>query len=739
MFSRLSRSTCPTAIATLLVLILGALPLDAQLGSRPGPQKPTARPTRLGPEAAIEIDGFLNEEAWSTAETITHFTQVVPVEGAPPGKDTTIRLMYDKDYLYLGFECEEDPHQVFAKQMRRDDNVRFDDVVEWWIDTFDDQRFGFWFQITPGGSLGDALLSDNGTNFNKDWDGIWYGQSRVGAPGWVAEIAIPFKTLSFDPDGTAWGFNLRRRRKIIDEEMRWASPSLAYRFFTLSEGGRLVGMEGMQQGVGLDLIPYVKVSGLNNRTGTQPGKHLLGTAGIDASYRITPSMNLRMTVNTDFAETEVDDRQVNLDRFPLFFPEKRDFFLADAGVFAFGSPDRRSQLVPFFSRRIGRDDNGQEAPILLGTKLTGRAGDWNIGALATVLDAQEDQSEKGLGVVRISRNLGGENSVGGIATFGRPNDPGSSSTLGVDFRLGSTRLFGDARGGSVWGYLLNSSTEGVGGDGNAYGLQGRFRSAEVESNISYHVVEPGFGPELGFVRRGDSRQFRVDSQYTWRNPDDTEWLRRVNWRIAGNWITDHDGETQSWSVPFRWFQLVNRYEDRFELETHRIHESVGTAFDLSSGITIPQGDYTGWRHFLEVRSSNRRVVSGEIEASYGDFFDGRIFTWSAGPRFVPNKHLFLSLDFQEFHVDLSGGDNVTRVIQLGADWSFTPEVSWRNLVQFDNESDNIGVQSRMRWILEPGRDLFVVGQYGWQRDPVSDSFTPTDQELIFKLNYTVRF
>ena len=242
-----------------------AAPLQGPAAADP---RPTARVPRLDAPDQIKVDARLDEEAWSRAVRVGDLTQTAPIEGAPMSRETDVLLTYDADNIYVGIFCHDDPQSVRAKQMDRDAFVRFDDVVELWFDPFASERFAYWFQVTPGGSLGDALIADNGSSFNKDWDGIWYGSSRVTDDGWVAELAIPVKTLSFDPSAPHWGFNVRRKRVANGERGRWASPRVAYPFFQISDGGRLTGIEGLEQGLGLDVIPYVK--GLTTRESARP-------------------------------------------------------------------------------------------------------------------------------------------------------------------------------------------------------------------------------------------------------------------------------------------------------------------------------------------------------------------------------------------------------------------------------------------------------------------------------------
>ncbi|MFQ5507376.1 MAG: DUF5916 domain-containing protein, partial [Planctomycetota bacterium] len=503
---------------------------------------PSIKPVRLADTAIITIDGNLDEEAWAAAAKLSPLTQVQPVEGARPSRRTEVRLCYDRDSLYLAFTCFDDPDEVRGRIMARDARLDADDRVEFWIDTFHDRRFAFWFQIGAGGSKGDALIADNGSRFNKSWDGIWYGKSAIDGRGWRAEIAIPFKTLSFHEGLSTWGFNLVRHRKANDEELRWAAPYVAHRFFRLSVGGTLEGLSGMRQGIGLELIPYVKASASRDRS-LRKHTSRLGETGTDLYYRVSTAMRFALTLNTDFAETEVDQRRVNLTRFPLFFPEKRDFFLEDAGLFEFGpsSPRGRSpDLIPFFSRRIGRTEAGDTLPILAGSKLTGRVGGWNIGALGTYTGRKNAIDERGLGVLRVSRNVGRESALGVILTAGHPEQPVHAVTGGVDFAIGDTIAFGPSSGYKVWGFWLGSQRSGAGGDGEAYALEADFNSTNWSHRSGLRVIGSEFDPALGFLRRSGVRIYRHMSRYVWR---DDGFIRGLTFQVTPSLTTLTDGST----------------------------------------------------------------------------------------------------------------------------------------------------------------------------------------------------
>ena len=695
-------------------------------------QGPSVAPTRLAEDEEVVVDGSFDEPIWQRAAELGALTQVEPVEGAEPSQPTTVRLAYDSDFLYFGLICRDDPELVHARLMARDADLGPDDRVELWVDPFGTRRSGYWFQIGAGGSRGDSLLGEGGSRFNKQWDGIWYGRARVTDRGWQAEIALPFKTIGFDEGATTWGFNLRRLRKASNEEMRWAQPRIGYRFFNLAVGGTLTGIEGAQQGVGLDVVPYVKAAASRDR---RVDRHTsrTGDFGLDLDYSITPALKLLLTYNTDFAETEVDSRQINLSRFPLFFPEKRDFFLQDSALFEFGKPDGD---LAFFSRRIGLDQNGEPVPILGGAKLAGRAGDYNIGVLGTLLDETVADEEKALGVARFSRNVGEESSVGVIATGGRPIGSGDAATYGLDFRLQDSQLFGEGRSGELWGYWMASENSGTASDGASYGLYARTRASDWVHRVSFDAIDPGFSPQLGFVRRTGIRRYQVDSRYVWRGEGD--FLQNVEIGARPTIVTTTDGGKDSWDVRLQYLEVEFASGDQIEAGMERSFERVPT-FDVGRGVMVTAGDYTMTRHFVELLSTDRRAVSADFNLETGDFFSGNLTRWSVRPKLIPSRYYQVSGGYEQFRVRLNEGRFTTHVTEGRVDLTLSPEFSWRNLVQYDTDSKDMTLQSRVHWILEPGQDLFFVAVYGWNRALHGEPLIPTTQDLTLKFSYTLRF
>ena len=734
----------------VLAATLGCGVASAQDGGAPDPaEPPTAHVPRVEAGGVIEVDARLDEPAWASAVRVGDLTQTVPIEGAPMSRATDVLLTYDADFIYVGIVCADEPENVRARQMDRDAFVRFDDVVEVWFDPFASGRFAYWFQVTPGGSLGDALIADNGSSFNKDWDGIWYGASRVTDRGWEAELAIPVKTLSFDPEAPYWGFNVRRKRVANGERGRWASPRVAYRFFQISDGGRLTGIEGLDQGVGLDAIPYVK--GLSSRPSSSNSFGSEFDAGLDLRWRPTPSSTVLVTTNTDFAETEVDTRQVNVGRFPLFFPERRDFFLEDAGAFEFGLPGNSRSAIPFFSRTVGRSAEGEAVPILAGVKVTGRFGDWTVGALDTYVGDVDPIPASGadpevpgvdpqnLGVLRLQRSLGDGRSVGVIGTSGDPQGDRGRYTAGVDLRLGSARLFGEGHSGFLWSYVMGSG----GGDaasGLAYGVQAQSRSLNWETDFRAQRIEEGFDPALGFVRRTGVDRYQAGAEYTWRSTDESTLFRTVE--TGADLIVARDlvGTEDRWSVPLDLARFQFWSQDEVSLRVTRQAETIEDAFEVGDAEVVP-GDYDETRFRARFESNDRRVAGVEASMEFGDYYGGEITRMSLEPVYIPNEHVRLGMSFEDVQIELggAGGDYATQLYTWRMDLNFDPMTSWNTFVQYDTEGKNLSTQSRLRWIIEPGRELFLVGLFGFDKASSESSFVTSDQSLAVKLNYTLRF
>jgi uncharacterized protein DUF5916/cellulose/xylan binding protein with CBM9 domain len=382
------RPVLARAISAALVAFAPFQAQGATAGQQPqrvGGETPVA--TALRTTEPIRVDGRLDEHAWQRAQPIGALRQREPLEDREPSEETLVLVAYNDNALYIGVVCHDRaPRDIVSTQLTRDADLDVDDRVTIVLDPFFDHRNGFFFQVNSAGARSDGQVSNNSERLTRDWDGIWNAAARVTDEGWIAELEIPFKTLRFKPGQSVWGFNVERQIKRRQETDRWAAPRQNVWIGNLAEAGRLEGLEGIRQGLGLDVRPYL-AGGAENRDGTFTG-------GIDIVKNVAPNVNAAVTVNTDFAETEADIRQVNLTRFPLFFPEKRLFFLEGAGVLDVAGLATTTDIRPFFSRRIGLVENPAgdniSVPLRVGVKLTGRQSDYNIGVLDVQTASQSD-------------------------------------------------------------------------------------------------------------------------------------------------------------------------------------------------------------------------------------------------------------------------------------------------------------------------------------------------------------
>src|SRR5262245_39939990 len=737
----------PDPLRASAALVVALATIDAQ-----EPSRPRAVSTRISEPP--RIDGRLDDAAWQLATPIGELTQFEPQLGVPPSEATEVRFVHDADHLYMSIRCfDREPWRIVNTTRARDALLEVDDRVEIVFDTFLDRRNAFFFQINPGGSKGDALVTNNGANFNKPWDGIWDGAALVDDLGWSAELALPFKTLNFAPGQTTWGFNIERFIGKNREEARWANASREHSLFNIYRSGGLGGLSDIRQGIGLDVVPFFVSHWRNERDQDGDGepdasdKTLTGEPGFDLFYKIIPSLTFSLTVNTDFAETEVDERQINLTRFPLFFPERRDFFLKEAGAFTFGF-DVQS-VIPFFSRRIGLSPEGEEVPILAGAKLTGRAGDYGIGVLDVQTDELDDLDGQNLFAGRITKNVGKQSTVGGIVTRGNPEgtepdgEPGGTgrnAVYGVDFTNRASVFSGD-RDLITTGFFLYSDSEDVTGEQSSFGLEVQAPGDYLSWQLGALEIQEDFDAALGFVPRPDVRRYA--GGITLQPRPEVTGVRQLEFSLDTVVFTDTDGELETWTTELQPFGVFFESGDGLRVEVVQTHDELTDPFlihdedGVADDVTIPPGEYDYTRARFELETAERRPLSTALVLEGGEFFDGDLngygvaLVWHPGPLFDGQ------CSYNRNDVSLPDGDFDTQIAELRANFSFSPELSWNNFVQWDNESDTFGVQSRLRWIPVPEQEVFLVWNETLESD--SSSSAPLSQELSFKITYAFRF
>lgn len=714
-------------------LPLGLLMATATFVVARGQEKPTAAIPSIGDEVERPVlDGHLNEPFWDRALSITDLRQTLPIAGAAPSEATEILLAYDAQSIYVGLRCfDRDPAGIRATQMARDANLDPDDRVELLFDSFDDNRNGFWFQLGAAGSKGDALISREGSDFNKRWDTIWFASARVGDDGWFGELRIPCASINFDPEKARWGFNVRRHIRRRSEEARWASPEPRLHFFRPANAGKLDGFREMDQGLGLDLVPFF-VGAYTNLEGES--EHWLGDAGLDLFYRISPSTKLSLSYNTDFAETEVDARAVNLSRFELFFPEKRKFFLEDSGVFNFGAGGRGTpDVIPFFSRRIGLDGDGNEVPLIANAKLTSTTDGYSFGLLDSQTEGTDTNGGRNLLVGRFSKNIFEQSSVGVIYTHGDPTGAEGDYTVGADLNLRTTDLLGD-KSLAFHSYVLGTEDSQTSGDNLAYAAKVDYPNDEVEASVGYTVIEPNFAPALGFVRRTGIRKYEAELEY---NPRLNTTVRQLRFSIAPQLITDMGGTTQTQSLSIRPLGIDWESGEELRLTVAPQRERLNEDFDIQTGVTIPAGTHDFVRYALSFETSDKRDLSTRLSVSTGTFYDGDRTDYRAALDWRANAHAILGTEYSLNKVHLDGGSFDVNLARLKVDLHLDPRTSWSNFVQWDDVSEDLGLNSRLRIIFEPGRDFFLVLNQGWTT--LDEHFAATSTDLRFKVGYTFRF
>ncbi len=636
------------------------------------------------------IDGDLGDEVWQSAAVVTGFSQVEPASGAAPSERTEMRVFSTSRALYVGVRCfDSDPGGILARERRRDSPGRGDDRVRMVFDTFGRAKNGYYFGVAGGGGRADGVVRSGGRP-DLTWDTIWACETSVDQEGWSAEFEIPFRSLAFDVSRTSWGFNVEREIRRRHEKLRWASPTRLRSMWSLQGLGKLTGLKDIDTGIGLDVRPtllarYRSESGKGSDFGLEPS--------LDGFYRLTPSLTATWTWKTDFAETDVDDRQVNTTRFPLFFPEKRAFFLEDAKNFRFGGIYRSP--LPFHSRTIGLASNGSRVPIQLGGKLTGKSGKWNLGFLGVQLDETEDLNRDEVYVGRVSYDLFDESSVGGIFTLGDP------------------RANSDAYG---------------------WGVSAVYPNNPLYARASLQRVGEDLDPAVGFVRRPGIYEFfglvsyELYPQGKILNEVDLELNTQVDMSL--------DMDALSEDIEFS-TELEFESGDRAEFALSRQRELFDKDFEIFDDIFVPAGNYNYWRGRASMSTAPSRGWYVSTGTNLGGYTDGERFGLNGKLGWQPTPSFSVGCGADVDWFDLEGGDFETLILNGSVRLAPTKKVSISSRVQFDTVSGQLGLNSRLRWMVTPASDIYLVFNQGFRR--FDDRFDRTSTEAVAKVGWTFRF
>jgi hypothetical protein len=705
---------------------------------------------RMDAGESITLDGRLDEDVWLRAAPATNFIQRDPVNGQPATEQTEVRIVYNADKLYMGVTCfDSEPEKWMGVQLLRDGGLPADDKIQWTIDTFLDGRTGYFFEMNPLGSMADALQGADDSS-NRQWDGIWNARAHRSEIGWTLEIEIPFRTLNFNPDSDTWGINFQRTVARKNEESLWMGWPRNQGLRRMSNAGLLTGIRNVTQGHGLDIKPYL-LGTLESFPGRGNSRiNIDRAAGVDFFYSVTPGLRANLTVNTDFAQAEVDQRQVNLTRFSLLFPEKRDFFLDGALFLDFasgGTSDRDirreggSDLLPFFSRRIGLDARGMPQRINFGGKLTGQLGEHDIGVLQVQTGEDDEAPGEDFTVMRIKRRMLQQSYVGALYTLRHVRAAGSDNrqTIGVDFRL-ATSNFRGSQNLQTSGYFLHGINPLSTGKNSAFGAELSYPNDPFEANFEYMEIQDNYDAAVGYTRRTGFRKFQPRIGFGPR-PRQHPWIRRFNFVGDLDWRLDSNtSQTLTRELDVTVFQLETHPQDEFQIHVIPTYEQLEQTFPIAPGVTLPAGrHYSFTRYSVQAETSRRRLFSLLPSVEWGDFYSGQRLRLNMSVDIRARAGVLLSLAHEWNRVSLAEGQFYTRLYRFISETQFNPFISLVNNVQYETQSAVLGWQARLRWIIQPGNDLYFVYIHNWQDDPLSRRIYTLDRRATSKISYTHRF
>lgn len=754
----LRHTVLAAGIAALCALPGLSAAQQAGLAQRPGPEGDVLKSVRMvRTDTPPVIDGRLDDAVWASAAVVDDFHQSQPIEGGEPTERTEIYLLYDEDALYIGGRFWDSEPDLIAASTLRHRSLRLgdDDRIAIVLSPHNDRRSGYKFETNANGVKHEAIYQNVSQNLPV-WNTIWDVASTTDAEGWVTEIAIPLKSISFDPENDTWGINFSRAVRRKGEEISWVSRNRSY---NPSIVGLATGLTGLQQGLGLDVVPSLA---LNRRRLFDPADNPSGETSrsrpsLDLFYKITPSLNSALTLNTDFSASEVDSRQVNLTRFNLFFPEQRAFFLQDTDIFEFGriggrnsdtnqsiSGPSRENGRPFFSRRLGLSDSGQPVDLDYGGKLSGRIGPWSVGGLA-VRQAEFGGIESSeVFVGRASLSILEESAVGLIVTDGDPNTNLDNSVAGADFRYLNSRL---GNGGVIEGdaWFLQSDTEGLTEDDRAFGLGLRAPNrAGLRWGLAAKEVQSNFNPALGYVNRSGIRDRTADLGYThhYRGGPIASWFASID----AQRIELLGGGLQTQVVTITPLEIDSRSRDTLVVQFKSTDEVLIRPFriyrdpsDTSRQVVIPEGRYSFDEYIATASSGSHRNFVAAVNYRWGDFFSGQREQYSTIMTWRPTKHFTFRLAYDYHDIRLPQGAFVTRLANFTSEVAFNSDLLWTNRIQYDNVSEEVGINSRLHWVLRDGRDAYLVLNHNLQDYDRNNSYDETLADLSLKVNYTFRF
>ncbi len=727
----LAQPVAPTPLPASATLGGDAAPINAETVARP-----SVRAFRT-PRVPV-IDGRLNEAEWSQAPAITNFVQQLPRTGYPARFQTDVRVMYDGDRIYIGATLyDPEPSKAITSGKERDFVSSASDLFGLVLDTFKDRRNSFLFLTNPAGAVRDEQTYNDSRTIVEAWEGVSKVRTSLGDSAWYAEIEIPLRTLRFDPSRSPqdWGLNFIRRVRRTSETSYWAPLERQYRLHRMSKAGTLTGLDSLRAGRNLQIKPYAVAS---NTAGAQVTPSLRGGSadvGVDLKYGITPSLTLDATYNTDFSQVEVDQQVVNLTRFSLLFPERREFFIENAGAFQFGDVVERnyrmgaapSDFTFFNSRQIGLTSDGRPIPIVGGARLTGRVGQWDVGALDMQTQRAGSSPAENFAVLRARRNIFGKSDVGVLLQNRAATDSGSwNRSVGMDanLRLGTNTI--------VNAYAARSDAPGATRDGTAMRTQLAYRGRLWDNSVMWKRVSDAFSPGIGFVRRRDFQQF-----YGTIGAHPRPVLPRVaelNPYVLVDYITDLRSQLDTRTISGG-LDVTLKSEAILSMLVSDQFDRIEQTFALVPGRTVAPGAY-GWREgTVKYTMAPASRLIGTANATIGDFYTGSRRSVGGGVIWRASPSLVIETNYQRNAITLATGDFIADLAGLRMRYAWTTTILGSAFVQYNTQARSFSTNARLNWRWAPLSDLFLV--YTDRRD--SDTWTGNERSLALKVTRMVAF
>ena len=694
---------------------------------------------RIEPTEAPVIDADLSDPAWAKATIIDDLKQRQPDPGAPPTERTVLRLMYDENNLYFGvYAYDSEPERILVRAMARDGPVGSGDNINLIIDPGLTRRNSYVFQVSPSGGRLDGLRLNN-LNELTQWNTIWEAKSRQVADGWITEVAIPFRSISYVRGQSDWGFVFARTIRRKNENVRWSSLNPALNFTDVSEEGTLTGIRDINEGTGLDLQPYVALRAQHDWSVPDDGAGLSATMGGNAFYRITPSLTGTLTLNPDFSDAPLDIRQVNTTRFSLFLPETRQFFLQDAASFEFAgrlfrrTPDdtQSNNARPFFSRNIGLV-RGQPVSIVGGGKLSGNYAGFDIGALSVRTDRTPFGPGQVLSAMRVTRPVFSQSALGFVFTNGDPTGLTENTVAGADFQYRDTTTFGGKTFQADFYYERSFSS--AAGDDDSLGVALNYPNEPWFGDFGIKEVGANFTPALGFVNRRAVRLYDGTAGYRLRYRGAA--LRTFEVSTRHQFFADLHGRLESRQSEIG-SAILTATDHDFSVSAIDSFEHLSAPFAVPRNVTIASGDYDWTNLFLHWQTPVALPFSLTSEITCCSYYDGTNVQGHFQLNYRPNQYYELQASYDPSFIRLPAGKVDIHVASLNGVLNFTPDMQVGLQAQYDNISESFGLLARYRWEFRPGSDILIaIGQSAFI--PGGDFRAQTTQ-ASFRVTHTLRF